>query len=298
MTRMTHQTHTTLFMAGALLTFGCDSNQLDTLAQSERFQTSAVVEEAATPFEGEASPEVLDRTDVESIEDLAHTAVSHLDAPESAPENTSFGVAQADEKQPEEGALGEELTAEESVADGTLNDEAPIDDIFEYSSEPILWTPSGTYKLPAYGAGCRFVTDDVIQIPSNGLIDDSLAFDAEPGPEASLAISVETPHGHSLSASVDMKRGLVGRSYRQASGEAMWSDKDGDHVGAVVDGTICFDEKLANGLDDVLAEFSLIVEMDGVHYAMGGNVLIGGAHVAAMNGFTVDGVQAVDIDLR
>ena len=47
--------------------------------------------------------------------------------------------------------------------------------------------------------------------------------------------------------------------------------------------------KLANGLDDVLAEFSLIVEMDGVHYAMGGNVLIGGAQVAAMNGFTVGG---------
>ena len=69
MTRMTHRTHTTLFMTGALLTFGCDSNQLDELAQSERFQTSAVVQEAGTTWEDEASPEALAQTDAESMDE-------------------------------------------------------------------------------------------------------------------------------------------------------------------------------------------------------------------------------------
>ena len=54
----------------------------------------------------------------------------------------------------------------------------------------------------------------------------------------------------------------------------------------------------ANGLDDVLAEFSLVVELDGVYYAMGGNVLLEGPQVAALDGFTVNGAGSVDIDLR
>ena len=73
---------------------------------------------------------------------------------------------------------------------------------------------------------------------------------------------------------------------------------DRAHATDVVDGTLCFDEKLANGLGDVLAEFSLIVEMDGTHYTMAGNVLIEGQQVSAGDGYIVDAPIAVDIDLR
>ena len=41
-----------------------------------------------------------------------------------------------------------------------------------------------------------------------------------------------------------------------------------------------------------------LVEIEGVYYAMGGNVLIEGVQVAAVNGYSVDAATAVDIDLR
>ena len=299
MTRFNQTTNMPFLLLAALVAMGCDSVALDATEATpsgERFQTVAPNEGEAATLETGATADGSAAASAESMDELAHTALTQLDAPHEEPGNTSF--APAAEAEPVEDVLPEEAPHEEVLAEVGAEEEVPVADIFEHASEPILWTPSGTYKLPSYGAGCRLTTDDVIQIPSNGLKDDSLVFSVTNAAEALLSLTVQTPTGQSLNASVDLKRGLTGRSYRQAMGEALWSDKEGEHVGLVVDGTLCFDEKLSAGLDDVLAEFSLIVEIEGDYYAMGGNVLIEGSQVEALNGFSIDGAGAVDIDLR
>mgnify|MGYP001329325097 CR=1 FL=1 len=304
---MTHIKHitlialVTLFGAAAL---GCDSfeGQDLTLAEGDtRFATTGVTSEAEALSASDL--EVGDAPDMAgTLEDLSHTATTQMDGAGSEPVTTTMFEEAASDAPSEEPALPEGTVTETTVVEDNSSDEAsepgPIADIFEHGSEPVAWSPAGTYKLPAYGAGCRFTTDQVIQIPSNGLNDDSVVFQTTGGSSATLELVVATPNGQSLVAEVDMKRGLTGRSYRQAMGDASWTDKDGDHAGSVIDGTICFDEKLANGMDDVLAEFSLIVELDGLYYAMGGNVLLEGSQVAALEGFTVNAASAVDIDLR
>ena len=282
---------TTLFTTLAVAALGCDSAS---------FVADQPVSEQAT-FATQTPTSSVDSTstaapadDDVTLSDLSHTSttvgeVSPMDE-ETTEETPDTTVA--------EEPLVEEAVVEETVAEESTTEEAPIAEIFADGSEPLEWTPNGTYKLPAYGSSCRFVTDDVVQIPSNGQVDDTMVFAATAGPDATFALTVQTPSGLSVSASVDMKRGLTGRSYRQAEGQATWSDKAGEHTGWVVDGTLCFDEKLANGMGDVLAEFSLIVQLDGVHYAMGGNVLIDGTQVSAGNGYAIDAEMGVDVDLR
>jgi hypothetical protein len=299
--------HTTLIalisFAGAAAT-GCDAvgtQDLNLASGEARFATSSVSPEVSTPALSDV--EAAQGADAAgTIEDLAHTATTQVDDPGASPVDTGMFDDSASTEPADEALLSEEAPGEATVVEDAAAEESsevsPIAEIFEHASEPIAWSPAGTYKLPAYGAGCRFTTEQVIQIPSNGLVDDSLVFEADSGAGATLELLVETPDGLSMVAEVGMKRGLTGRSYRQATGDAAWTDKEGDHTGIVVDGTICFDEKLANGLDDVLAEFSLVVERDGTYFAMGGNVLLEGAQVAALEGFTVDGASAVDIDLR
>jgi hypothetical protein len=304
---MTHFKHMTLIALVTFLgaaTFGCDtmgSQGLTPTSADARFATAPVATES-TPQSTLEDEEVLAAEVVGSIEDVAHTATTQADAAGAEPVNTSMFDGEAAQEPAAEVVVPEESATETTVTDETSVEEpaaaSPIAEIFEHASDPVAWSPTGTYKLPSYGAGCRFTTDAVIQIPSNGLVDDSLVFQADAGQGATLELVVATPDGQTLTAEVDMKRGLTGRSYRQATGDAAWSDSDGEHAGVVVDGTICFDEKLANGLDDVLAEFSLVVELDGVYYAMGGNVLLEGPQVAALDGFTVNGAGSVDIDLR
>jgi hypothetical protein len=304
MTHFKQITLTALVTFFGLAAIGCDAVALqdDTLVTSEpRFETVAPATGAVTPSPS-APAEVQEVEVAETIEDLAHTATTQVDVPNVEPMNTSLSELEPTEEDAPEAFSPEDTADDTTVVDEVIAEEStepsPIADIFEHGSEPIAWSPSGTYKLPSYGAGCRFTTNQVIQIPSNGVVDDSLVFEADAGPGATLELTVATPEGLGLVAEVDMKRGFTGRSYRQATGEAAWTDKDGDHVGAVIDGTLCFDEKLANGLDDVLAEFSLVVEIDGLYYSMGGNVLLDGAQVLAAEGFTVEGGNSVDIDLR
>jgi hypothetical protein len=304
MTHFKHMTLIALVSFAAAAATGCDAmgtQDLTLAADDARFATAPVSPEATgtTPFEVE---EAQGAGLAGTIEDLSHTATTQADDPGASAVNTDMFDDAGAHEPVEEVALSDEPTTETTVVEEGAAEEAaevsPIADIFEHGSEPIAWSPAGTYKLPAYGAGCRFTTEQVIQIPSNGSVDDSLVFQADSGAGATLDLLVTTPDGQSMAAEVDMKRGLTGRSYRQATGDAVWTDKDGEHSGTVVDGTICFDEKLANGMGDVLAEFSIVVERGGLYYAMGGNVLLEGAQVAALEGFTVDGASAVDIDLR
>ena len=92
--------------------------------------------------------------------------MSHLDAPESAPENTSFDVVQA-KRSSLKRALSDELAAEEASSKGPSRKRRPLM-TSSSTSEPTL-DANGDLLLPAYGAGCRFVTEDVIQMPSNDL---------------------------------------------------------------------------------------------------------------------------------
>jgi hypothetical protein len=292
-----HITLAALLTFLSVVTFGCDSATLSEDVVVEQDHTFATQDAAESQVSSPVATAVVEEDEDVTLEDLAHTAttVGEMTETDISEETTS------DDTVVEEPVV-EEPVVEEPVVDDTVVEEPtveePIAEIFAAGSEGLAWTPNGTYKLPSYGSGCRFVTDHLVQIPSNGVLDDSVVFAADAGPDATFELAVETATGLSVVADVDMKRGLTGRSYRQADGQATWTDKEGQHTGWVVDGTLCFDEKLANGMGDVLAEFSLIVEIDGIYHSMGGNVLIEGGQVTANDGYAVDAALAVDVDLR
>lgn len=165
-------------------------------------------------------------------------------------------------------------------------------------SQPITWTPTGTYKLPKYGDACRLTTDHVFEAPSNGLLDDTLMMATFDANDATVDIVVVTEDGAVLSVNADIDRALAGKSYRHAAGEATLVDATGAKTALIVDGTLCFASKLHAGMDSVMAEFSFIVEMNGVYYATGGNLVLPGSAISEAGGLLLDAESVLDIDLR
>ncbi|MEC9072534.1 MAG: hypothetical protein VX938_09160, partial [Myxococcota bacterium] len=171
--------------------------------------------------------------------------------------------------------------------------------IFNGGSAPTQWSPNGTSKMPKYGEDCRLTTNTVFEAATNGATDDSFSLVVYSPKTSTMDVSVVSNAGLAMSATVDLTRGLPGRSYRDAEGWVTYEYAPGLTAELpVIDGTLCFQEKLAVATGDVLAEFSFIVAVDGIYHSMGGNMVIpASALTNAANGL-VDADQALDIDLR
>lgn len=234
-------------------------------------------DEAATPrAEGEASDPA--------------PAPEVSDEPEPTPQPTEPQPPQPTEP---EGPSTPEVTPTPSAP--------PAPEVEYAGSEPTIWTPQGTTKLPSYGANCRLTTDAIFASESNGYLDDTLLLEAD-GSGAYLMLEVTDGLDTILSAEVDLARALVGRSFRDAEGEALFGASDGEAAsGQVVDGTLCFSEKLPEATGDVLAEFSLIIALeDGGFVSVGGDLWIPGALIDATAAplVTVEAAGAIDVSLQ
>ncbi len=193
-----------------------------------------------------------------------------------------------DQAQPGD-AEEEEQSAEES-------EEPPAPNAPKYQGSPAtLWSGQGTAGMPKFGVNCRLATDKVFESATNGQIDDTLHFTTYSSNAATLDIFVEGYGGEALNLTVDINRGLKGRSYRQATGTANYN---GIADVPVMDGTLCFQEKAAPGAD-VLAEFSFILNDGGVYTSVAGLAVIPGDAISMPNsGLAIDAASELDIDLR
>ena len=164
-----------------------------------------------------------------------------------------------------------------------------------HGSDPTQWSLYGTAKLPSYGSGCRFVTDTVYEVPSDGFIDDVWTLELDNNGDATLALDVDHEGETILSATVSFERALSMRSFRRGVGQASYG-LPGESIwtGEVVDGTLCFENPLASGVD-LFAEFSLIIAVAGEYHATGGNVLIPGGGIDLSMTPTIDANVGVDL---
>ncbi len=150
-----------------------------------------------------------------------------------------------------------------------------------------------TVKTPAYGVSCRLAVDDVVTVASNGAADDALTLSAPASGPATLSLTV-TGAGGTFEAQVTAARALLGKSYREATGTASL----GGQSWTVVDGTLCFAEKLATG-QAVEGELSLILARpEGGHQSVAGTFTLPGAAVDAGSDPTTVAATALDVDLR
>lgn len=186
----------------------------------------------------------------------------------------------------------------ESSGGGTPYTPAPEPDAAPDTAAPAAettpWTPgAATTKKPVFGSGCRYEAETPFLVPSNGAGDDALSFSAAAtGGPIEATLSVSDGDGVQVEATVTLTPALAGKSWGGAKGAASWNGVSGD----VVDGTLCFAEKLAAGAG-VEGELSLVLETPaGDHHSVAGTFSLPGAAVTAVD--PVDVSAALDIDLR
>jgi hypothetical protein len=137
------------------------------------------------------------------------------------------------------------------------------------ASPLVTWSPTAsTTAVPTYGKNCRYEASSVFNSPSNNTPDDSLDFTANAN-GAWVSVSVRDANGEVLKViQAQLQQGLKDKSYRKASGSASWAQPQ--KTGDIVDGTLCFSEKLT-GATNVEAEFSFVMQMaDGSHESLSG----------------------------
>ena len=166
------------------------------------------------------------------------------------------------------------------------------------TEEHIHWQPSGTFAVPVYGISCRFTADSVFSQASNDAADDTVALELASDGSAVVHLRVQGANGSILVAEkVSMTRGKKNESFRQAEGDPQSPIIWGDGLtseGAVVDGMLCFSDRLQAG-EELSAEFSLILQTsDGVNHAVGGSFLVS-AGVVTDSGIPE---SPVDVDLQ
>jgi len=151
---------------------------------------------------------------------------------------------------------------------------------------------SGTGSVPTYDKSCRFGADTVFEVASNGASDDALML-APDGAGATLTLSVSDGTLTVLDATVALDRGLADKSWRNGSGTATWSSG----MGTVVDGAICFPDRLSAGVA-TQGEFTLVMRSaDGSYHSVSGGFSLTAAQVLVGAAETIT-ASAVDIDLR
>jgi len=163
------------------------------------------------------------------------------------------------------------------------------------TADLISWAPdaTGTTSAPVYGR-CRLGAERVLWAASNGAPDDQISLLAS-GDGASLTVRVVDASGLVFEGDVTLDRALLDKSYRAAVGTARWAPEGLD--AQVVDGTLCFSERLASGAP-VDGEFSLVLATGAGSYAsVSGSFHVAGEGVSTDPKVAVQG-SAVDIDLR
>lgn len=172
---------------------------------------------------------------------------------------------------------------------------APPDATDPTPSVLLKWEPSNTTSsVPTYDKSCRFGAATVFESPSNGQPDDTLLLTAGSG-AASLKLTITDTTGQILSADATLDRGLAEKSWRKATGTATWSMSG--QADTIVDGAICFAEKLAPG-DGVLGEVTLVMKAaDGSYQSISGGFSLPGAAVRPTAEVAVS-APTIDVDLR
>jgi len=161
-------------------------------------------------------------------------------------------------------------------------------------SELTVWSSgAGTTGVPTFGKNCRLAADHITSSASNGLNDDSIQVMA-PTSDATVVLVVSSGEGQVLNAQVEMARGLKDKSYRSATGQATWGFPP--RSGTVIDGTLCFPERLTDGTA-TQAEFSLVMDDGtGAYHSVSGTLNLPGSAVKLTSGVDINGM--VDIDLK
>lgn len=154
------------------------------------------------------------------------------------------------------------------------------------------WQVGGTYKVPGYHNGCRLKTESHLEMASNGAPDDSVHLGVKSGNSWPVEIVVSDGDKVVVDAQVTVLAGLSGRSYRNASGTATLSGIDG----TIVEGTLCFESKLAAG-QGVAGEFSLVMtDALGDLRSVGGDFSLAAGDV--IGDPAVVSASSVDVDLQ
>ena len=156
------------------------------------------------------------------------------------------------------------------VSGGTDSSEPQADSVSaipESSTTP--WSPNAsTTGVPTFGKNCRYAAPSVFSSPSDQALDDTFSFTVT---DTGGILSIEVRNGGQTllqATNIALKQGLKDKSYRKASGTAMWSTPS--KTGEVVDGTLCFSSKLGTSTN-VEAEFSLVMKQgDGVYESVSG----------------------------
>ncbi len=192
------------------------------------------------------------------------------------------------------GACSSSDDSSSSSAD-TVGDTAATLDVADASGAEVLgaWNETGTGGVPTYG-NCRFTTGEHFAVASNGEADDVLQLAIDDSGSGTLTIRVRDALSVKLEGvELALQRGLRQESYRRMKGTAVWGAQSGN----VIDGMLCFDNRLTVGVD-AKAELTLILEnADGDRFAATGRFVASGAGIDLTDGVKVS-LDAVDIDLR
>ncbi len=152
---------------------------------------------------------------------------------------------------------------------------------------------ASTSKKPLYGSGCRLAADVHFQLASNDVADDSLTLGTIGTTGVHLVISAADGAGGAVSADVELEQMFPGKSWGLADGSGTWNGASGD----IVDGTLCFASKLAEGTE-VAAELSFVMSdaASGAYHSVAGTFTLPGAAITSIDPITVD--ATLDLDLR
>jgi hypothetical protein len=229
---------------------------------------------------------------------LANGQTHSSPRPDESGDETEGVVGGAVEGSSEDPAIGsseDEQEAEAEATEPTVEEPAAVAPAPKYTGSPAtLWGGQSTGTLPKFGVNCRLATDEVLESPTNGLIDDTLLLTTHDANTATVDILVQDASGEVLNVNVDINRALTGRSFRYALGTANTADAIDIPV---MDGTLCFQNKALPG-QDVLAEFSFILNDGGTYRSVAGIAVVPGSAIGSLNGLSIDAEDAMEIDLR
>ena len=146
------------------------------------------------------------------------------------------------------------------------------------------WTPAGTLPVPSYDGACRLLAGTEFKSPANPLVDDTLTLSGGSNGAVVMDLQVSSGPQQVLSVSgISLRRGKKDESFRDATPTTATQSAWGDGLsqsGTVLDGTLCFSDKITVGVD-VHAQFSLILEdAAGAYHTVGGSFSLSASDIS------------------
>jgi len=166
----------------------------------------------------------------------------------------------------------------------------------EATQDKTPWPVMGTVSKPSFGKGCRYGVESNHELASNCEKDDYISLQGPPDGVVTVDMTIRHQDSDVLEFSVELQRSLVGKAYDSATGTGAWHGDDG-FSGEVLDGTLCFSDKLALGTP-VSGEFSLVIEdAAGIPHSVGGRFVLDGQELSGESPLSLTSTT-VDLDLR